>query len=93
MDMPLLPMGHGVSPGVSIRLCHPEESVEDLDLRCCELLQLLKDLPQQQLAVVSHTGGAGEELLLVVLLIPGFLGSFWAMRNQMWEISHGHGEG
>eukprot|EP00438_Fugacium_kawagutii_P029152 Skav216171 [mRNA] locus=scaffold2249:34211:35750:+ [translate_table: standard] len=38
------------------------ESVEDLDLRCCELLQLLKGLPQQQMAVVSHTGGAWELL-------------------------------
>ena len=30
--------------------------MEDLDLRCLELLQLLRDLPQRQLAVVSHTG-------------------------------------
>ena len=45
-------------------LCSPifsavvlQESVEDLDLRCLELLQLLRDLPQRHLAVVSHTGG------------------------------------
>ena len=30
--------------------------MEDLDGRCRELLQLLRDLPQQHIAVVSHTG-------------------------------------
>ena len=45
--------------------------MEDLDGRCRELLQLLRDLPQQHIAVVSHTGEEPQQLECLWTLGPG----------------------